>query len=178
MTTMIEPQTLFLEEDAEMPNHPGFPVLIYRQVLSRDETSLAQIFEQRFEGNGWRGTWRNGIFDYHHFHPDAHEVLGVAQGSAEVQLGGETGERLRLEAGDLVILPAGTGHKKLSGSGDFLVVGAYPAGQEDYTICRTKIPREKMADVPPPVADPFYGAAGPLPTVWGFAAEAELRDED
>lgn len=163
---MIEPQTFLLGEDPEMPNHPAFPVLLYRQVLGPDVTEKADAFEQRFAENGWRGAWRNGILDYHHFHPDAHEVLGVARGSAEVQLGGETGERLELKAGDLVALPAGTGHKRLAATGDFQVVGAYPSGQEDYTICREKVARERMAEVPRPDADPLYGSAGPLSRHW------------
>ncbi|MCT8991694.1 cupin domain-containing protein [Chelativorans sp. SCAU2101] len=166
MTNVIEPRILHLEEDVEMPNHPSFPVLIYAGVFAQDEAGMDRAFEERFAQNGWRGIWRNGIFGYHHFHPDAHEALGVARGSAEVQLGGESGERLRIEVGDLLVLPAGTGHKRLSASADFLVVGAYPKGQENYTILRSKVPRDVVAQVPRPRTDPFYGNDGPLLRLW------------
>lgn len=169
MTEATEPRTLFLEEDSEMPNNPALPVLIYSGVLKRDAAGQDETFQQRFAANGWRGIWRNGIFAYHHFHPDAHEVLGIARGNVEVHLGGESGQRLKFEVGDMLVLPAGTGHKKLSGSDDFLVIGAYPEGQENYTICRGKLPRAAMTQVPLPSTDPLYGAAGPLPRFWNIS---------
>ncbi|MFW6076256.1 MAG: cupin domain-containing protein, partial [Hyphomicrobiales bacterium] len=155
-----------LEEGPDVPNHPDYPVLLYRQAVSRESEGKDSVFQERFAANGWRGIWRNGIFTYHHFHPDAHEALGIARGRVEVQLGGESGERLTLEAGDLVVLPAGTGHKNVSASNDLLVIGAYPAGQEDYSTSRTKMPRDAMRQVPRPQSDPFHGPDGPLLQLW------------
>jgi uncharacterized protein YjlB len=166
---MKSPQELFLDEDLQVPNNSVLPVLLYRGVLSPGTEGMARIFETRFAENGWRGIWRNGIFSYHHFHPDAHEALGIASGSVSVQLGGDSGERVSLSAGDLVVLPAGTGHKNQCASDDLLVIGAYPAGQENYSTSRTKMERAAMADVPQPETDPFYGKDGPLPQLWPIA---------
>ena len=123
-----------------------------------------------FEKNGWRGNWTGFVFDYHHFHTTSHEALAVARGHITVLLGGEGGKEFKLETGDLIVLPAGTGHKMTSSSGNLIIVGAYPEGQEDYDICRSlsECPdaEEKIMNLALPVSDPFYGATGPLLKEW------------
>ncbi len=165
---MPEPETLTLEPGRDMPNSP-LPVLLYRSALPATGY-LAGELEARFTENGWRGLWRNGIFAWHHFHDDAHEVLGIARGHAVVQLGGAAGPELRLEAGDVVVLPAGTGHKRLSSSPDLLVVGGYPEGQEAYTTRRAGEGGHAVADrcaaVPLPASDPLGGRRGSLLRLW------------
>src|SRR5690349_16900148 len=106
-----------------------FPVLIYRGVDLTDARGL-------FAANGWGGSWVNGVFDFHHFHSTSHEALAVIAGSAVLELGGPQGKAFPVEAGDVLVLPAGTGHRRASSSGDFRVVGAYPLGQEDYDLLR------------------------------------------
>jgi uncharacterized protein YjlB len=155
------------EDDGRIPNNPRLSLVIYRLALPASD-HLAKDFEKRFSGNGWTNSWRDGIFDYHHFHSNTHEVLGVAQGEARVCFGGEAGEVLAVSAGDVAILPAGTGHKCESASDDFLVVGAYPDGR-DYDICRGD-PAEhdravaRIAGVPLPKKDPIFGKSGVV--VW------------
>lgn len=98
-------------------------------VLHRDVgEARPDWFETRFARNGWTGSWRNGVFDYHHYHATTHEVLGCYAGWASIRLGGDAGETVRIAAGDVVIIPAGCAHKRLSSSTDFAVVGAYPGG--------------------------------------------------
>jgi uncharacterized protein YjlB len=74
-----------------------------------------------------------------------------------------------VEAGDVVILPAGAGHQNLGQSPDLLVVGAYPPGP-DWDLCRApgdyEASAKAIARVPLPPADPVYGAGGPLMTHW------------
>ena len=155
-------------DDGRIPNNPRLALVIYRLALPQSD-HLAKDFEKRFAANGWRNSWRDGIFDYHHFHSNTHEVLGVARGESRVCFGGEQGEVLALEAGDVAILPAGTGHKCESASDDFLVVGAYPDGR-DFDICRGD-PAEhdravaRIARVPLPKRDPILGRNGV--TSWG-----------
>jgi uncharacterized protein YjlB len=155
------------EDDGRIPNNPKLPLVVYRIALPASD-HLAKDFETRFSANGWTNSWRDGVFDYHHFHSNTHEVLGVAQGSARVCFGGEAGEVLALSAGDVAILPAGTGHRCESASDDFLVVGAYPDGR-DYDICRGD-PAEhdravaRIARVPLPKKDPVFGKSGVV--VW------------
>jgi len=123
-----------------------------------------------FHAHGWGGSWRNGIFPFHHYHSTAHEVLGIARGEAEVRFGGEHGETLRVRAGDAVLIPAGVGHKRLSSSHDLLVIGAYPAGEwadlmREGAQDKAGI-RARIAAARPPKADPVAGKAGPMFTAW------------
>lgn len=129
--------------------------------------------ERLFAGNAWGGSWRDGIFSFHHFHSNAHEVLGVVSGEVDVRLGGVDGQSLRLVAGDVVVLPAGTGHKREQATGDLLVIGAYPPGQENYDIRRGD-PGEleqsihNIEAVALPEGDPVKGSYGPLVEAWAL----------
>jgi uncharacterized protein YjlB len=168
-----QPEQLRFSPSAGVPNNPALPVLLRHEIAAIKDDPTA--CEQLFEDNGWGGTWRNGIFSYHHFHSDAHEALGIVRGEATVLLGGPDGTEVTLRAGDVVVLPAGTGHKRLSSSEDLLVVGAYPAGQQNFDLRRGD-PGElddvthNVSAVPLPENDPVAGAEGPLIAIWTTGA--------
>lgn len=128
------------------------------------------MIERAFEQHGWSNGWRDGVYDYHHFHSTAHEVLGCYGGRAQVQLGGPEGPIVPPERGDVLVLPAGVAHKRVQASADFAVVGAYADGR-DYDMQRGDAQTEpaltrQIARVPHPRADPVYGSAGPLHWHW------------
>ena len=157
-------------DDGTIPNHRTLPLIVYKGVLRLADQDPAVTAEQLFASNGWQGSWRNGIFDFAHYHSNAHEVLAICRGQATVRFGGEKGETLLVAAGDVALLPAGTGHQRLSPSGDLLVVGAYPPGQMP-DLCRGKVAERSWAlaqiqQVALPTLDPVYGVAGPLFQHW------------
>lgn len=160
-------ETIFFEPSDWVPNNRDLPVLVYRRAILA-EGEMAPKFETRFRQNGWQGIWRNGVFDYQHYHTGAHEVLGIAGGRARLLIGGPGGTELSVNAGDCLILPAGTGHKRIDASRDFLVVGAYPPGQDAdiRTGPANRAQIDTIANLPLPKTDPVEGADGPLLRVW------------
>lgn len=163
------PIQLFFEDDGQTPNS-CLPVLLYRNVALQS-ADKASAFEALFSANHWRAQWRAQVFDYQHYHSTAHEVLGVVSGRAWLKLGGAKGAEQAVEEGDVLILPAGTGHCSLNQSRDFLVVGAYPEGQENYDIQRPDPLTHdqsvaRIAEVSLPLGDPVYGAEGALVGAW------------
>jgi len=170
-----KPRIIEFPETDSIPNNPNLPVLLYEAVVE-NAGDLAEKLERTFEANEWPPQWRNGIYDYDHYHSTAHEALGIARGEAVVMLGGEDGEEVPLFPGDVIVLPAGTGHRRIRASRDFLVVGAYPAGQ-DWDIIRADEPEKKpaavrrIAQVPLPLKDPLMGEQGPLVHLWTAAAK-------
>ncbi len=167
-------ELLRFDESEGIPNNPGLPVVIHHGLSEIVDDPVA--CERLFHGHGWGGTWRNGIFPYHHFHSNAHEALAVISGAARVVLGGPGGAELTVQAGDVIVLPAGTGHKRDGVASGLLVVGGYPPGQEHYDLRRADaewLPqaRANIAAVELPEADPATGAEG------GLRSVAEWRGE-
>jgi uncharacterized protein YjlB len=144
-----------------IPNHRSFGVLIYRDVLG--VSAGAESCRELFGGNGWGGSWVDGVFDFHHFHSTSHEVLGVVSGEATLELGGPQGSPFDLSTGDVLVLPAGTGHCRVSARAGFTVVGAYPEGQEDYDLLRGEhaaevaAARNRISALGAPPSDPVGG---------------------
>ncbi|MEE2658595.1 MAG: hypothetical protein VX733_08840 [Candidatus Latescibacterota bacterium] len=158
-----------LQDDGVIPNN-CLPLLVYSQVVDHSVGDPARAFEQLFHGNGWGHSWRNGIYPFRHYHSTAHEVLGIAAGSAKVEFGGPEGVVLDVSAGDAVLIPAGVSHYNLGASSNLLVIGTYPPGpdwdlcrdsQQEYEAARGQIPR-----VPTPTTDPVRGASGGIHDHW------------
>ena len=162
----MTPATFRFDDDGGIPNSP-LPVLIYHGVEAAND---ADACEDLLASNGWVPDWRNGIYSFHHFHSITHEALGIVGGSATVMLGGQSGETFEIGRGDVLVLPAGTGHCNQGSSSDLLVIGAYPNGMP-WDLRRGN-PAEhdevvgNIQAVPLPDADPVEGSQGALTRLW------------
>jgi uncharacterized protein YjlB len=162
----------FLSGDKLFPNNEALPLLLYKNALMLEKNADANAtdIEKLFRKNDWKNSWRDGIYDYHHYHSTAHEVMGVYSGSAKVNFGGTQGLMLELTKGDVIIIPAGVAHKCIQSTDDFKCVGAYPSGQE-YDMNygepgeRPKAD-ENIANTPLPTHDPVFGKQGPMEKWW------------
>jgi uncharacterized protein YjlB len=179
LTQPRAPQLFRFRDDGETPNS-RLPLVVYRGALLLDEAfDPAAVFEETFARHGWREAWRDGIYDFLHFHSATHEVLGIARGQVTIEFGGRRGRTVTLHAGDVAVLPAGIGHRRATASDDLLVVGAYPAGARydeprpeeiDYADALAAIAKVKL-----PRKDPVYGAGGPLIELWRKPAPVHRR---
>lgn len=166
------PLAFLFEDDGAVPNNPRLPFLVYPKAIDlRGRLDPAGVVEETFAANGWgENMWRNGIYPFPHYHSMVHEAMGIARGRARVRFGGARGEEIDLVAGDVAVLPAGTGHQRISASFDLVVVGAYPSSGR-YNLCRGSRAEHARAVhaiplVPHPLSDPVRGAQGPLLDLW------------
>ncbi|HUR10890.1 MAG TPA: cupin domain-containing protein [Flavitalea sp.] len=159
-----------IPENRQFPNNPNLPVILYKSAFSTEQPDLEKVIEERFRENKWVDAWTDGIYEYHHYHSTAHEVLAVLNGNIALELGGPNGLKFHLTAGDVIVLPAGVAHKNLENSKNFLCMGAYPKGQK-YDLLYGKAGERPVADkniqqVPLPERDPLFGEDGKLIQAW------------
>lgn len=163
---MEKTKIIHFKDDGSIPNNPSLAVAIYSGAFKSNPEKI----EETFNNNGWTNSWTGGVFDYHHYHSNTHEVLGVGSGSALLLIGGEQGQQIEVNAGDVAVLPAGTGHKKISTSEDFQIVGAYPGGvspnKKTGDLDERPYVLEDIRNTPLPQKDPVYGNEGPLLDEW------------
>jgi uncharacterized protein YjlB len=167
---MQSPEPLVFPDDGSFPNS-RLPALLYRAALTGRDLGVG--FENLFGRNGWTGSWRNGLYTFHHYHSTAHEVLGIHRGNVKVMLGGEKGRVISLTAGDVCVIPAGVAHRNLEASSDYGVVGAYPTGTSpdvQYGRAGERPGTDKtIASLALPTLDPVGGTAGALAAIWAKA---------
>ncbi|EXJ92974.1 hypothetical protein A1O3_01530 [Capronia epimyces CBS 606.96] len=172
---VFTPETYRLRAKEHCPNNE-LPVLIYRDCLPLplSEEKAAEFLE----AHAWvkKGCW--GHIGQRHFHPNTHECYGIFQGSSTLLLGcghndtTDGGLEVEVHAGDVVVLPAGTGHCSTKSSKDYKYIGVYPEGAPHWTNQLGKAPidleafRNEIGHVEMPSQDPVNGVDGPLILLW------------
>lgn len=165
---MAEIEQIIVRDDGVFPNSL-LPALLYKGVLDIPMLFPATHVKHLFEKHGWSNSWDAGIFEYHHYHSTTHEVLGIYSGKTVIQLGGPKGKKIKVEEGDVLVIPVGMAHKNLAAEDNVGVVGAYPDGR-DYDMNYGKPGErpgvdENIVSVPLPSQDPL-GLRHGLTKLW------------
>lgn len=167
--TAVEPQAYYFKDDGDIPNSK-LPLLVYKNAFIQRGNKGGDWLEAHFATNGWTNTWRWGIYPFHHYHSNTHEVLGCFSGDALLHLGGENGQKIKVQEGDIIVIPAGVGHKCLEHSIDFTVLGAYPDNLSPDLMRGEKGERPRadnqIAKLKMPDTDPFLGQEAGLTKIW------------
>ncbi|HLR92148.1 MAG TPA: cupin domain-containing protein [Atopostipes sp.] len=167
---MVRP--IYLRENEPYPNN-SLPALYYENVL---DGALGEGYSSNdvltlFENNGYTNGWKGSVKDRHHFHSNAHEALACTNGQIQIQLGGQNGEMLKLQKGDVLLLPAGTAHKRLNASAEHEIIGAYPLNDTDYDFqygdaSDYEAIKENISNVVIPHTDPVTGSPANIEEYW------------
>jgi uncharacterized protein YjlB len=164
------PQRYYIKDNGVFPNSV-LPVLLYKHSLDLPVFFASTALKNLFRKNGWTNSWRNGIYTYHHYHSNTHEVCGVCRGKTQLQLGGDDGVILAAEKGDVIVIPAGVAHKNLGKEKDVICVGGYPNGKNfDMNYGKPgerPVTDNNIASLHVPVTDPVMGANQGVPKIWG-----------
>ena len=174
------------------PNNDALPLIHYKGAVKMTGGEPESDVENVFWGNGWGNGFRGDTFAFHHYHSCAHEVVGCARGSAQIQFGGPDGPILDVTAGDAVLIPAGVVHCRRDDAPGFVSIGAYLPGQSPdvcvYSEADAAIARvtpgiddlevitvgenelaaalARIAGVALPETDPIGGKHGSCMTLW------------
>ena len=78
----------------------NWPLVLYRgAVRFPDDLDPAAVFEELFRKQRVGRFWRDGIYDYVHYHSRIHEVLGIARGERQGAVRRTPGSHSKTESG-------------------------------------------------------------------------------
>ncbi|KAJ5727859.1 hypothetical protein N7493_005679 [Penicillium malachiteum] len=142
------------------------PLMIYHGAFNATPADL----QRRLRAVGEvEPQWVYTMYSQTHFHSTTHEVLGVVTGRARLCFGGEENpQRFEpiVQRGDLIIVPAGVGHRLLDDEGEepIQMVGSYPHDTQ-WDMCYGNAGEEKKVQAIRDLAwfhrDPLFGDDGP-----------------
>jgi uncharacterized protein YjlB len=164
----------YVRDNGIFPNSV-LPVLHYSNVLDLPLLFPAKTVEALFDKNNWGNFQKSGVFKYHHYHSNTHEVMAVIKGETELVLGGDGGTHVKIRKGDVLIIPAGVAHKNLGDQNQLTCILAYPDGKS-YDMKYGESGERPKADqsirsVPVPENDPVFGADGVMFNNWKLKQE-------
>ena len=145
------------------------PLVIWKKALPLEMRSGREACAL-YQRNGWGGTWVYTVYPFWHFHTKGHEVLSCVAGMATIGFGGDDGIVADVAVGDIAVVPAGVGHKKITASPGFQMAGGYPPNQEGDIVRPGQMNEEDIATalarLPLPETDPITGGRDGVVAIW------------
>ena len=128
LVRLRKPELFRFRDDGETPNNPRLPLVVYRGAVRLDRGTIP-LRSSRRPSPATAGAIRGATASMTSCISIPRPTkcwASPAAGSRAIRR--RQGLQHHLAAGDVVVLPAGTGHRRIRASRDLLVVGAYPAG--------------------------------------------------
>lgn len=170
LNTRVIVQPYLLADDGRFPNNERLPVLVYKGAVKLPWLMPLYQVKKWLKQNHWYNFWKAGVFTFHHYHSNTHELLLVYKGSSSLQFGGENGVSIEVEKGDLIVIPAGVAHKNLGAESSIKCLGAYPNGKTYDMNYGNPGERPRADNLIPhvmiPEHDPLFGKNGLLLKYW------------
>ena len=82
--SVTKPEVFYFKDGGSIPNSK-YPMLVYRHAFRERSDKATTWLERRFGDNDWSNSWRNGIFNFHHYHSITHEVLGIYSSALQAE---------------------------------------------------------------------------------------------
>ena len=100
-------------------------------------------------------------------------MLACVSGTARIGFGGDSGFKADVAVGDVCVIPAGVGHRRLDASADFQMAGGYPPGQEGNIVRPGEIDVDEairaIGQLALPATDPITGHGDGIVAIWRHA---------
>lgn len=158
----FEAYRLYCKDDGIFPNNEKYPLILLKGAWNQNKSQQDDAVHQITTVSGWTSPWVWGIYEFHHYHSTAWELLVCVSGSAQVELGGPNSgvPVITVQHGDVILIPPGFVHKQVTATNDFALLGSYPSADVHIDTLRgepTQEQRQSIFNCPPPIKDPMFG---------------------
>ena len=163
------PLTFVFDDDGLVPNNI-LPLVIYKRAIELAGGDPARAIDELFRANGWDQRWRDGIFDYQHYHATCTRRSASRAATRWCCSAASTARRSSSTPATSRSCPPAPATSASSPA----MISAWSAPTRPAKPWRSlarprRTYRRAMETIPlvlPPPSDPVFGQDGPLLRLW------------